>query len=202
MVPVRQYMWGVHDMFVDSGHNMKQDIKCYFDENFVWERTCDIKPSQTEDDQSTENIKWVLCALQQQTMNRGTRYGEGRLRMLSIHKSTVKDGGCGAFSEKTYYKGNMITLYVGNGVTTQNSDTHDEYTYRMEVSKLRSVDVTYPRKFLLGAHLMNDRNHESEDIEQDTYEDENEQPNCKKWVVLLTIIVNLKALSFKQHVKS
>ena len=111
--------------------------------------------SNTTAELTDENFKWTLYGRKRPISGkRYVRYSDGLKSILSVKRSTLPGAGLGCFAEKTFTYGDIISVYLGEKLSTNDSDTHNELPYALRVDRYTTLNPS-GSDLLLGAHKCN-----------------------------------------------
>ena len=147
--------------YMEKGTKQALDVVREFDEFVLWEpvgpRISAFDP--LPDKGPYEKYVMSLCKFKKKHLRDGKRESENDVRKwVSIRKSKLADSGFGLFTETSFKKGDIITVFVGNLITgpKPNSDRYVSYTKKDSTVvhlDTRRRDVTCP---FFAAHFAND----------------------------------------------
>ena len=147
--------------YMEKGTKQALDVVREFDEFVLWEpvgpRISAFDP--LPDKGPYEKYVMSLCKFKKKHLRDGKRESENDVRKwVSIRKSKLADSGFGLFTETSFKKGDIITVFVGNLINgpKPNSDRYVSYTKKDSTVvhlDTRRRDVTCP---FFAAHFAND----------------------------------------------
>ena len=156
----------LQEMYVDAEYVFTDEVKNYIRKHFQWELIHPIMDpicSIFQDLVSNPSVNltdysyWTLSVIPRYENTDLAQYSRRKIRMFSIRRSGVDDGGFGMFAEKTFQDGDIISVYMGC-LKELNLHQNKRFNLRLDTQKMLSIPEPGNKKFL-GAHKANDKYH-------------------------------------------